>query len=176
MAHRYYKPRGRRRIYLNPRRRRIRRRRNPSFLGGGLLRRVLVPYAAGFITSGAMAVLDAGLANYPMVKQVAKIGGAFAIAIFGRRHPIASAAAISALASSQGYSLGTKLAGGFIAQTPADAVKGLGEMAATYPEMGALLQGGVGALLSGMGDPSDPTSVVSNYASAMNNMAESDDD
>lgn len=176
-AHRVYRPRGRRAVYLNPRRRRIRRRRNPSLLSGNLLKRVLVPYAAGFIASGAIAVLDTGLANYPMVKNLVKVGGAFLIAIAGRRYPTASIAAIASLAGSQGYAAGTKLAGGFIAQTPGQAMKGLGEMASgSYPEMGALLTGGMGALLTGMGDPSDPSGVVANYATAMNNMAEADDD
>jgi hypothetical protein len=145
-------------------------------MGGSLLKRVLVPYAAGFIASGAIAILDTGLVKYPVVKQVVKIGAAFAIAIFGRRYPTASIAAIASLAGSQGYTLGTKVAGGFIAQSPAKAVEGLGEMARTYPEMGALLAGGVGALLNGMGDPSNPDTVVTNYATALNNMAESDDD
>jgi len=144
--------------------------------GGGLLSRVLVPYAMGFIGSGAVAVLDAGLSNYPTVSNLIKIGGAFVIAIAGRRHPIASAAAIASLAGTQGYAAGTKLAGGFIAATPAKAVQGLGEMARHYPEMGALLTGGVGALLTGMGAPDDPSGVVANYASAMNNMADADDD
>jgi hypothetical protein len=175
-AHRVYRPRGRRAVYLNPRRRRIRRRRNGSMGGGSLFKRVLVPYAAGFLASGAIAVLDTGLANYPMVKNVVKVGAAFLIAIAGRRYPTASVAAIASLAGSQGYAMGTKFAGGFIAQTPAQAVKGLGDMSRSYPEMGALLTGGVGALLNGMGDPSDPAGVVNNYATAMRNMAESDDD
>jgi hypothetical protein len=144
---------------------------------GGLLKRVLVPYAAGFIASGAVAVLDTALANYPMVRNVAKVGGAFLIAIFGKRYPTASTAAIAALAATQGYNAGTKLAGGFIAHTPAQATQGLADMArGGYPEMGALLNGGIGALLNGMGDPSNPDTVVANYASAMRNMAESDDD
>jgi hypothetical protein len=144
--------------------------------GGSLIQRVLVPYAAGFLASGAIAILDTGLASYPVVKQVVKVGAAFAIAMFGRRYPTASIAAIASLAGSQGYTVGTKLAGGFIAQSPAAAVKGLADMSRTYPEMGALLSGGVGALLNGMGDPSNPDSVVTNYATALNNMAESDDD
>jgi hypothetical protein len=175
-ARKYYQPRGRRRVYINPRRHRIRRRRNPSMMSGSLLKRVLVPYAAGFLASGVIAVIDTGLASYPMVKNVVKLGAAFVVAIAGRRYPTASIAAIASLAGSQGYGLGTKLAGGFIAQTPAQAVKGLGDMSRSYPEMGALLTGGVGALLNGMGDPSDPSSVVANYQTAMNNLAESDDD
>jgi hypothetical protein len=118
------------------------------------------------------AVLDSALASYPMVRQVAKVGGAVAIAVFGRRHPIASAAAIGALAGSQGYTLGTKLAGGMIAHTPAEAVKGLGEMTQTYPELGALLSGGVGALLSG---PDDIDQVARNYGTALSNMSDNDD-
>lgn len=145
-------------------------------MGGSLLKRVLIPYAAGFLASGAVGILDVGLAKYPVVKQVVKIGAAFAIAMFGRRYPTASIAAIASLAGSQGYGLGIKLGGGFIAETPAKAIVGLGEMSRTYPEMGALLSGGVGALLSGMGDPSNPDTVVTNYATALNNMAETDDD
>lgn len=142
---------------------------------GGLLQRVFVPYAAGFVTGGLASVVDAGLANYPVIKGVSKIGLAFAVAFMGRRYPTASTAAIAALAASQGYPLGTKLAGGMIAHNPAQAVKGLGEMAQSYPEMGALLSGGVGALLSGMGAPSNLPSVVSNYQTALDNMAGDDD-
>ena len=57
---------------MNPRRRRFRRRRNPGNVGS-LFKRTFVPYAVGFITSRAMAVVDTGLANYPMVKQVGKV-------------------------------------------------------------------------------------------------------
>jgi len=176
-AHRYYKPRGKRRIYLNPRRRRYsRRRRNPGFGGGGILPFALKAYAAGFVTSLATAVVDTALANYPMVKQIAKVGGAIAIAFVGRRRfPMAATAAIASLAGSQGYNLGTKLAGGFIAQSPAQATKGLGEMAQVYPEMGALLTGGIGALLTGMGGVDNQSDVLGNYQTALSNMAEDDD-
>jgi len=174
-AHRVYRPRGRRAVYLNPkRRRRVRRRRNPGMGGGSLLKRVLVPYAAGFLASGAVAILDTALSKYPVVSNIVKVGAAFAIAIGGRRYPRAATAAIAALAATQGYRLGTKVAGGFIAQSPAQAVTGLGDMSRTYPEIGALLTGGVGALLNGMGDPSNPDAVVANYAAAMDNMADDD--
>lgn len=140
---------------------------------GGLFKRAFVPYAVGFITSGAMAVVDTGLSSYPMVKNIAKVGLALGVAAFvGRRYPVAATAAISAIASSQGYALGTRLAGGMIAQSPAAAVKGLGEMAVNYPELGALLNGGVGALLNG---PPDVDDAVVNYATALNNMASDDD-
>ena len=167
--------RGTRVIYINPRRRRHgrrRRRHNPGF--GGILKRAFVPYAAGIITSAATAMLDTGLAKMPVVRQLVKVGGVVAIAAFlGRKHPQASAAAIGALGASQGYPLVTKLAGGLVARTPAEAVKGLGEMTATYPEMGALLQGGLGALLQG---PTDVPDVAANYETALMNMADDDDD
>lgn len=137
---------------------------------GGLLKRTFVPYAVGFVTSGAMAMVDTGLANYPAVKQIAKVGLAIGVAAFvGRRHPVAATAAISAIAASQGYAFGTRLAGGMIAQSPAQAVKGLGEMSVSYPELGALLNGGVGALLNGVPDVDD---AVRDYATALNNMAD----
>lgn len=139
---------------------------------GGLFKRAFVPYAVGFITSGAMGVLDAGLASYPMVKQIGKVGLALGVAAFmGRKYPTASIAAIAAIASSSGYALGTKLAGGMVASNPAQAVKGLGDMAVHYPELGALLNGGVGALLNG---PPDVDDAVVNYATALNNMADDD--
>lgn len=161
-------------IYINPRRRRSRRarRRNPGF--GGLLKRTFVPYAAGFVASMGTAVLDASLANYPMARRLVKVGGAVAIAAFGRRYPVASTAAIAVLGGAEGYALGTKLAGGMIAHTPAEAVKGLGEMTQTYPELGALLNGGVGALLNGMGGPEDVDTAAVNYATALNNMSGDD--
>lgn len=139
-----------------------------------MLKRAFVPYAAGVVTAGAAAMLDAGLAKWPVVRQVAKIGGVLGIAaFFGRRYPNASAAAIGALGASQGYPLVTKLAGGLVARTPAEAVKGLGEMSESYPEMGALLQGGLGALLQGV---PDVETGVANYATALTNMADDDDD
>lgn len=160
---------------MNPRRRRHRRsrRRNPGF--GGAIRKVFVPYAAGFITSIGCSLIDSRLANYPAGKQLVKVGGAIAIAMFGRRYPVASAAAIGALAASQGYVVGTRLAGGLVAHTPAQAVQGLGEMQQTYPELGALLSGGVGALLSGMGGPDDVDAVAANYTTALNNMSGDDE-
>lgn len=169
-----------RRRRLNPRRRRRgrarrrigRRRRNPGIGERSLLKRTLIPFAAGFATSMAAAVLDAGMASYPKLRNVVKVAGAVAIAFFGRRHPVASAAAIGALAGSSGYALGTRLAGGMIARTPEEAVKGLGEMNETYPEMGALLSGGVGALLTGA---PDVPNVVGNYQVALDNMADDDD-
>lgn len=145
-------------------------------MGGlsGIFKRALVPYAAGVVTAGAAAMLDTGLAQWPIVRQVVKVGGVLGIAaFFGRKHPNASAAAIGAIGASQGYPLITQLAGGLVARTPAEAVKGLGAMAATYPEMGALLQGGLGALLQG---PTDVEDVAGNYASALTNMADDDDD
>lgn len=141
----------------------------------GLARRVFVPYAAGFLASMGAAVLDSAMSAYPAVRQLAKVGGAVAIAVFGRRYPEASAAAIGAIAGSQGYTLGTKLAGGMIAHTPAEAVKGLGEMQQTYPELGALLNGGVGALISGLGGPDDVDAVARNYAAALDNMSGDDE-
>jgi hypothetical protein len=133
-----------------------------------------VPYAAGIVTSAASAMLDTGLAKWPVVRQLVKVGGVVGIAMFlGRKYPQASAAAIGALGASQGYPLVTKLAGGLVARTPAEAVKGLGEMTETYPEMGALLQGGLGALLQG---PSDVPEVAMNYETALMNMADDDDD
>lgn len=168
--------RGTRVIYINGRKgrrgRRV-RRRNPGF--GGLLRRAFVPYAAGVVTSAASAMLDTGLAKFPVVRQLVKVGGVLGIAAFlGRKYPQASAAAIGALGASQGYPLVTKLAGGLVARTPAEAVKGLGEMTETYPEMGALLQGGLGALLQG--GPSDVPEVAANYETALMNMADDDDE
>ena len=58
-----------------------------------------------------------------------------------------------------------------VAANPAQAVKGLGEMSVHYPELGALLNGGVGALLNG---PPDVDDAVVNYATALNNMADDD--
>ena len=85
----------------------------------------------------------------------------------------ASAAAIGALGASQGYPLVTKLAGGIVGRTPAEAVKGLAEMSESYPEIGALLQGGVSALLNG---PSDVPEATMNYETALMNMADDDDE
>lgn len=140
---------------------------------GGLLKQAFIPYAVGFVTSGAMGVLDAGLAAYPTALNLGKVLLAVGLAAtVGKRHPVAATAAISAIAASQGYAFGTRMAGGLVAHTPAQAVQGLGAMSATYPEMGALLNGGVGALLNG---PPDIDEAVVNYATALNNMASEDD-
>lgn len=140
---------------------------------GSLLKRAFVPYAIGFVTAGAMSIVDTGLANYPMAKNIGKALLAVGVAAtVGRRNPMAATAMISSIAASQGYAFGTKLAGGMLAQSPAQAVQGLGDMSRTYPELGALLSGGMGALLNG---PPDMDSVVVNYATALNNMADEDD-
>lgn len=167
--------RGTKLIYINPRRRRRahRRRRNPG-MGGivNILKSAFVPYAAGFATSMVAAVADTALSKYPVVTNLVKVGGVVAIAAFGgRRYPRASAAAIGSLAASTGYRLGTQLAGGMVASTPAQAVKGLAEMSRVHPEMGALLNGGIGALLNG---PDNVDAMTSNYETALHNMADDD--
>jgi hypothetical protein len=166
-------------IYKNPSRRRrrrpstqrrrvVRRRRNPSIRAGGLIKNVFTTFAAGFVTSGLAAVFDTQLAKFPLGKRAAKLGVMFAIAHFGRRHPRASAAAIGALAASEGYAMGVRLSGGIVATTPQEAVDGLAEMSDTHPEMGALLQGGVGALLEGVPNVGES---VSDYEMALSNTA-----
>lgn len=153
--------------------RRVRRRRNPSGMRG-IFKTAFVPYIVGVATAGAAAMLDTGLARWPVARQIAKVGGVVAIAAFlGRKHPHAAAAAIGALGASQGYPLVTSLAGGFTARTPAEAVKGLAEANATNPEMGALLQGGIGALIEG---PDSVDEVAADYATALHNMADDDDE
>lgn len=175
-------------VYYNPSRRRgrgrrrmVRRRRNPGGGGGSLISRVLKPYAIGFIASLGVAALDTFVAKqFPSaasgaINQLVKVGTAFAIAIGLRRKPDVARAAITAIAATAGYNLGSKLVGGMGAtQTPAQTVKGLGEMASSYPEIGALLQGGVGALLQGMGDVGPPNTgdVVSNYSAALSGMGD----
>ena len=141
---------------------------------GGILRRVFTPYAAGFITAAACTALDTKLASTkPIIRTLAKLGGAVAIAMFGRRYPVASVAAIAAIGASQGSAMAAKALGGMpAATTPKAAMEGLAEMSETYPEMGALLQGGVGALLTGMGDAPNLDANVANYMTAVNNMAD----
>jgi hypothetical protein len=166
--------RGRAVIYINPRRRRgrrLRRRRNPGM--GGMIGRVMTPFAVGFVTSMAAAGIDTVLSKSPKLAQLAKVGGAFLIAFAGRRYPTASIAAIASLAGSMGYPLGVKLAGGLVATSPAQAVAGLGAMSRTYPQMGALLSGGIGALLSDA--PSNLPTVASNYMMALRNNVTDDD-
>lgn len=137
------------------------------------MKAAFVPFASGFITSMAAAALDSGMASHPMAKRLVKVGGCIAIAMFGRKHPRASAAAIGALAASEGYALGTTLVGGMIAHNPAQVVAGAAKMQDVYPEMGALLQGGVGALLEGVPNVGV---AASDYAEALSNMADYGDD
>lgn len=166
-VHRVRPSKRTRTIYINPGRRKRRRRRthrrNPGT--GSLLMRAFTPFAVGFVASMGAAVLDTALSKYPKATHVVKVAGAVAIAFMGRRYPVASTAAIAALAASSGYPLGVKLAGGMVAKSPEEAVKGLGEMAGTYPEIGALLEGGVGALLEGVPDEGES---VMNYQAALN--------
>ncbi len=173
-ARRYRRNRRGRVIYMNPgrrrSRRRIRRRRNPS-MGRGITG-IFVPFAAGFIASMAAAGIDKMLATSPKMASLAKVGAAFLIGFAGRRYPRASVAAIGALAGSIGYPLGVRLAGGMVAATPQQAVQGLGSMARTYPQMGALLSGGMGALLSDA--PSNLPAVASDYMTALRNRVDDD--
>ncbi len=169
--------RGTRVIYLNPRHKRRRRRngrarrRNPGFMGA--IKSTFVPYAVGFVTSVAASFIDSKLSSMPIVRDLSKVVASVGIAIVGRRHPIASAAAIGSLAGSTGYALGTKLLGGMVAHDTAGAVKGLAEMSRVNPGIGALLNGGIGALLNG---PTNVPQGVSDYEHALRNMSGSDDD
>lgn len=177
-------------IYINPGRKRRRKRRRGS-VGGRRLRRfrrknpgrggfvssikaAFTPLVAGALTGMASAALDAALAKYPTGKKLAKVGGAIAIAMFGRRYPRAACAAIGALAATEGYNIGSRLVGGMGAvQKPEQVPKEMAKMGETYPEIGALLDGGVGALLEGV--PNEGQSVA-HYAAALSNMADGDDD
>lgn len=179
-AHRYYKSR-RGRIYLNGKRRRARRsirrshrRRNGSMGVFSALKASFVPFATGIVAGGLSAVLDNKLASKPAVKNIVKAVVIVGVAAFvGRKHPRVASAAIGALSANFGYSLATKALGGMAAaHTPQQAVQGLGEMADEYPEMGALLNGGLGALLNGIPDVAD---VSANYEMALNNMADDDE-
>lgn len=115
-----------------------------------LLKSTFTSFAAGFAAAGVAAVIDKQFSGKPMIARIGKVVAAFAIAKFGARHPRASSAAIGALGASEGYSLVTRMLGGAAAaHTPDQAVKGLADMSESYPEMGALLNGGMGALLEG---------------------------
>lgn len=167
--------RSRRRKGTGARRIRRHRRSNPG--RGGLMSSVkaaFTPLIAGALTGMACAALDTALSKYPTGKKLAKVGGAVVIAMFGRRYPRAACAAIGALAATEGYNLGSKLVGGMPAiQKPEQVPKALSTMGDSYPEIGALLEGGVGALLEGV--PDERTSIA-NYATSLANMAGDDDD
>lgn len=163
-------------IYVNPRHRRrrhrrLRRRRNPS----GMLRMVMTPIIAGFAASFVGAAIDKFVTNTKLA-ALAKVGAIFAVAFGGRRSPRASVAAMGSLAGSLGYPMAVKLLGGMTATTTATAVQGLAGMSRTNPQIGALLNGGMGALLSGVGDaPSNLPVVASNYMTALRNNVHDDD-
>lgn len=143
---------------------------------GGTFRQVLTPFAVGFVTSMAAAGIDTFLSKSPRLAQLSKVGLAFVIGFAGRRHAAASCAAIGALGASIGQPIAIKMLGGMVATSPAQAVQGLGSMSRTYPQMGALLSGGMGALLSGMGDaPSNLPNTVNNYMTALQNTVNDDD-
>ncbi len=138
------------------------------------IKAAFTPLIAGALTGAACAAMDAALAKYPTGKKLAKVGTAVAIAMFGRRYPRAACAAIGALAATEGYNIGSRLVGGMGAvQKPEQVPKALSTMGDTYPEIGALLEGGIGALLEGV--PNETTSVA-NYATSLANMAGDDDD
>lgn len=138
------------------------------------IKAAFTPLIAGALTGMACAALDASLSKYPTGKKLAKVGAAVTIAMFGRRYPRAACAAIGALAATEGYNIGSQLVGGMKAiQKPAEVPKALSTMGETYPEIGALLEGGIGALLEGV--PNETTSVA-NYATSLSNMAGDDDD
>lgn len=164
---------GRAVVYINPsrrrHRRRVRRHRNPA-----MLRMVMGPIIAGFAASFVGAAIDKFVTNTKLA-ALAKVGAIFAVAFGGRRHPRASVAAIGSLAGSLGYPLAVKMLGGMTASTPAQAVSGLAGMTRTYPQMGALLNGGMGALLSGVGDaPTNLPTVARDYMAALRNTVDDD--
>lgn len=137
-------------IRLGPSKRRRTVYINGSRNGMALVKSTFTSFAAGFVAGGLSAVVDKQFATKPNIARIAKVLAAFGIAKFGARHPRAAAAAIGALASSEGYNMATKFLGGAkAAHTPDQAVQGLADMSEAYPEMGALLNGGMGALLAG---------------------------
>jgi hypothetical protein len=148
----------------------------------GLFMRFLIPYAAGFGTSFLAAGLDSKLAKYPMVNTLVKVGGALVLAgAFGRKYPIIASSAIASLAASSGYTFGTKAFGGMVAHDVKQVITGAQLMAEKDPAVGALLRGGVGALLRGyngtgalLSGPPDLTDVTANYESALRNMPDDD--
>lgn len=159
-------------IYINPgksRRRRSRRsyRRNGSG-SMNLVKSTFTSFAAGFVAGGLAAVLDKQFSTKPTIARIAKVVAAFGIAKFGSKHPRAASAAIGALAASEGYSMATRVLGGApAAHTPDQAVKGLADMSESYPEMGALLNGGMGALLSGDEGMEGLSNATADYANAL---------
>lgn len=165
-------------IYINPRKRRgkgrRRHRRNP---GGVNVKHTFKLLIAGFAAGGLAAFIDKMLSGKSQIAaNLAKVGAAVIVAVVGKRYPSASAAAVGALSGSVGYAMVTRMGGGIVAHSPAGAVKGLAEMSDDYPEMGALLQGGLGALLEGDDDFGDLPGTVDNYETALQNMADGDDD
>lgn len=172
-ARRYMKQKGKKRFYINPRRR-SRRYRNPE-IRGGLVKTALVAIGAGFAASAASAVIDKYAGGRPMIARVGKLITALAIAKFGGRYPQAASAAIGGLAASEGYNIMTRALGGLAsAQTPADAIKSVAASAAGgNPAMGALLDGGLGALLNGVPDVEES---AYDYNEALSNMAGGYDD
>ncbi len=142
----------------------------------GAVKKAFTPFAVGFIASVGVAAIDSGLAKYPAARRVVKGVTAVVIALAGRKYPVASVSAIAALGASEGYAIGTQLVGGMIAHSPEQAVKGLGDMTQTYPEIGALLQGGVGALLQGMGGPPDVAMSAVNYETALQGLGDDTDE
>ena len=143
------------------------------YINGGstsfLLKAAFTSFAAGFAASGVAAVIDKQFSKKPMIARIGKVVAAFAIAKFGARHPRASSAAIGALGGSEGYQIVTRMLGGAkAAHTPDQAIKGLADMSESYPEMGALLNGGMGALLEGTGED------ISNYQDSLQGSFEED--
>lgn len=169
-ARKYMKQRGKRRFYINPR-----RRRNGSGGSGGLLKSSLVSLGAGFASAGVAAVIDKYAAGRPMIARVAKLVAALAIAKFGSRYPRAASAAIGGLAASEGYNMATKMLGGLqSAQSEGDKIKSIADAASGSPGVSALLSGGMGALLNGV---PDVASSAYDYNIALSNMAgDADDD
>lgn len=160
-------------VYINPRKKHRSRRGRKHNPGGvmGAVKKAFTPFAVGFVTSVGAAAIDKVLADRPWVRRVVKGAGAVLIAVMGRRYPVASTAAIAALGASEGYSVGANLVGSLIVHSPAQAVEAAGK-ADMSPEMGALLNGGVGALLNGL--PNLETNVV-NYETALQGLGDDDE-
>lgn len=149
---------------------------------GGVVE-TLKEFGISFVVGMAVQKLDEFLAKNDTFKKIpsqwSKAVAAVALGILGRRlggrARDISGKAIVALGALQGYSFFTAASGGApAAQSPGQAIEGLGNMAQTYPEMGALLQGGVGALLQGMGDygPMREGDIVANYGQALQGMGD----
>jgi hypothetical protein len=135
---------------------RARRTRNPGMMGGlmSTAKAAVPPMLAGGAAGAIAGYVDTKfLANRPTVSVLAKVGlGIVGAMALRRKHAAAALGFAGGMLGATGYSYGVKFAGGHVALTGMQGLRGLADMAASDPETANLIAGLADVVPDQMGD------------------------